>query len=171
MTRGDWKTWLFPIVVTLCTLPGVARADWEFTKWGMTRAEVIAAANKRAFPLTNTFIRPYRGDGMNITCSVQTSPYTVAGFQFDSAKFCFSDADGKLSAVLLDSFARYRFDLVDRALRASFGQPIYESPGGANQFDGPKRMFNDRQKGNSILLDNMLRNSIWVLYYPLKEGF
>lgn len=72
---------------------GVAAADWQWTKWGMTEAEVIAAA---PIPLNVG-----HDDGQNDKYKTHiTFDYNAASFRYEG-RFTFSRATGALERVVL----------------------------------------------------------------------
>src|SRR5262245_58113343 len=84
----------FGIVLALtCCGASVARADWEYTRWGMTSQQVVGASNNLARESSDR--RP-DSDG-NVTKLV--APYESGKFSFE-ARFKFDAAD-RLSAVTL----------------------------------------------------------------------
>jgi hypothetical protein len=85
---------LLGIVLTLaCCGAGAAKADWEYTKWGMTPQEVISASKNLA--KKGDDLRP-DSDG-NVTKLV--APFQSGKFPFE-AQFGFDAAD-RLSSVTL----------------------------------------------------------------------
>jgi hypothetical protein len=80
------------LLLTCCCV-GAAKADWEYTKWGMTPAEVVNASRNQAKADSN--LRP-DSDG-NVT--KLTAPFKSAKYTFE-AQFGFDAAD-KLSSVTL----------------------------------------------------------------------
>jgi hypothetical protein len=85
----------FPgIVLALtCCGAGGAKADWEYTKWGMTPQQVVSASNSRA--TEGSDLRP-DSDG---NVSKLVAPYKIGTFLFQ-ADFGFNAAD-RLSSVTL----------------------------------------------------------------------
>jgi hypothetical protein len=72
---------------------GAAKADWEYTKWGMTPQEVVGASNNLAKASTD----PHPDSDGNVTKLV--APYKSGKFAFE-AQFAF-DAANKLASVTL----------------------------------------------------------------------
>jgi hypothetical protein len=76
---------------------GMALANWEFTRWGMTVNEVERASHYSA-------IRTGQGYG----CMLQINdPYTFLGVRFSLVKFCFNDETLLESVDLLASVTAY----------------------------------------------------------------
>src|SRR6185312_9469944 len=85
---------LFGMALALaCCGAGAAKADWEYTKWGMTPAQVAGAAKN--LTKESTDLHP-DSDG-NVTRLV--APYKNGKFSFE-AQFGF-DAGNRLSSVTL----------------------------------------------------------------------
>src|SRR3954454_2741270 len=67
--------------VALMIGPGMALANWEFTRWGMTVNEVERASRYSAIK-----------HGQGYGCMLQINgPYTFLGFRLSLVKFCFDD--------------------------------------------------------------------------------
>jgi hypothetical protein len=62
---------------------GSARADWEYTRWGMTAAQVIAASNGAAAPMPSASV--YRSSDYEISVGawLKGPPSLDVGFMFD----------------------------------------------------------------------------------------
>src|SRR5271170_8005258 len=85
---------LFGIALALvCCGASAAKADWEYTKWGMTPAQVVSAAKNRTKKSSD--LHP-DSDG-NVTKLV--APYRSGKSSFE-AQFAFNAAD-RLSSVTL----------------------------------------------------------------------
>ena len=81
MLRG-----LILIAGVACQLPTSALADWQYTRWGMSPKEVIAASKGAA---TETTLDQRKGGGTKGTEALLQAPYTSGKFQF-RAMFNFS---------------------------------------------------------------------------------
>src|SRR5580698_11415147 len=85
---------LLGIVLALaCCGVSAAKADWKYTKWGMTPQQVVSASNHLA--RENSDLRP-DSDG---NVSKLVAPYQSGKFPFE-AQFGFDAAD-KLASVTL----------------------------------------------------------------------
>jgi len=92
-----------------------AQAHWQYTKWGMTRAQVEKASKGLAVPGTSSTGKP-----------ILTAPYTSGSFQF-TAEFWFDDND-RLYEVALDLSQGNPHELIG-ALKGKYGIPENETPG------------------------------------------
>src|SRR4051794_15482035 len=81
------------VLALACCGASAAKADWEYTKWGMTPQQVVSASKNVATPGTD--LRP-DGDG---NVSKLVAPYQSGKFAF-RADFGFDAAD-KLASVTL----------------------------------------------------------------------
>src|SRR6201996_4310901 len=81
------------VLAFTCCGAGAAKADWEYTKWGMTPEQVVSASKNMA--KEGSDLRP-DSDG-NVTKLV--APYQSGKFPFE-AQFGF-DAAGRLASVTL----------------------------------------------------------------------
>jgi hypothetical protein len=90
---GRW--WALPMMVLALglSLATPARADWEYARWGMSVAEVIAASRGRATKTTPLEQGPSL---ISTGYFLARAQHPAAGTQFD-VKFYFKE--GKLSAV------------------------------------------------------------------------
>jgi hypothetical protein len=119
--------------VALIIGPGMALANWEFTRWGMTVNEVERASHYSA-------IRTGQGYG----CMLQINgPYTFLGVRFSLVKFCFDDETLLESVDLLASVNAY--STVERNLRRAYGPP--QIPRGVDQLSSS---WTDTERGDRI---------------------
>src|ERR1700749_1019201 len=81
------------VLAVACCGAHAARADWKYTKWGMTPQEVVSASNNQA--KEGSDLRP-DSDG-NVTKLV--APYQTGKFSFE-AQFGF-DVTDRLASVTL----------------------------------------------------------------------
>ena len=71
---------LFGIALSLiCCGAGAAKADWEYTKWGMSPAEVTSAAKNQTRKSSDLHLD---SDGGNVTKLV--APYQSGKFSFEA---------------------------------------------------------------------------------------
>src|SRR5436190_22732640 len=97
---------LLGVVLALgCCGAGAAKADWEYTKWGMTPEQVVSASQNLATPGTD--LAP-DGDG---NVSKLVAPYKSGKFSF-RADFGFNSADrlASVTLVLDDKSAQMAMD-------------------------------------------------------------
>lgn len=145
----------FTAALALSAIASPALADWQWTRWGMTPAEVTAAAAGK--------VRQTEPQTL-----VLTEPVTVAGIEFPYVGFRFEEGGLQLVAMQA-SFVH--FDRIDGALAAAYGPAIASSPSGPN---GKSRTYLDRAGGNTIALEGGGRYSggqLSVTYRPVPTGF
>ena len=138
-----------------------AQANWEWTRWGTTPEQVLAASKGKAVRLSDQQVKD-ESSFLNARCRLQMpGPYTVGGITFDKVNFCFDNSG--LSSVNLRA-SEDAFGAVDRALRSALGAPVAAEGGSL-----PSRMFNDPKKGNTLRL---VRFGDTILQYlPMASGF
>lgn len=127
-----------------------AAADWQWTRWGMSPAEVVTASGSRAKPTTANL---WTVDG----------PYIVGRVEFRSVEFGF-DA-GHLFMVTLNADISW-FDVADASLAQSFGQAVTIQDGGR------RKVYADKASGNAITINQWAGGgSMSITYRPLATGF
>src|SRR3954454_18127430 len=97
--------------VALIIGSGMALANWEFTRWGMTVNEVERASHYSAIK-----------NGQGYGCMLEIhDPTTFLGVRFSLVKFCFDDATLLESVDLLTSVTAY--SSIEKALRRTYEPP------------------------------------------------
>ena len=104
----------------LCTVPLPAKADWQFTKWGMSVNDVMKAS-KGIAKVTAADAAP--NDKVRLLAKL-AMPYTTGAFAFD-ATFYF-DAANRLQSVHLELEKGDRHSLLG-SLSAKYGEPESQS--------------------------------------------
>lgn len=144
------RTWaVAAIAAAILTTATPAAADWQWTRWGMSPAEVVTASGGKAVPGARGLY-------------VLSEPQVAGGLTFDSVAFSFDD--GRLSAVTMVS-DDILFIEAEWKLAAAFGEPVVKSDD-----QGRVRVFVDRAKGNSIRLVETSVGSTLV-YSAIPAGF
>lgn len=119
MGRGINSLWKTGFTIVGLSLVGSspAAADWQYTKWGMTPEEVVAASAGAARQTT-----PSEDDGSDGVVTLAMADYVASGFEF-SAHFAFSRKDRRLAEItlLLDEPSQC-FELKG-ALERRYGSP------------------------------------------------
>jgi hypothetical protein len=138
-------------VALICATIDVARADWQYTKWGMTPDQVVSASNGSA-----SIVPPNGG------CPVQGT--YKSGSQVFSMSACF-DNNG-LNQIELDMENATPSDAqqILAALTAKYGNP---TPG-----DNPTAyQWTDLGSDNQIILwDFSLSGRVLIFYKPTLTG-
>jgi hypothetical protein len=102
---------VFVFAIALMIGSGMALANWEFTRWGMTVNEVERASRYSASP-----------NGQGYGCMLQINgPYTFLGVRFSLVKFCFDDETLLKSIDLLAGATVY--GAIEKTLRRTYGPP------------------------------------------------
>src|SRR3954447_17303568 len=112
---------------------GIALANWEFTRWGMTVNEVERASR---------YSTTKNGQGSGCMLEIH-GPTTFLGIRFSLVKFCFDDETLLESVDLLASVNAY--STVERTLRRAYGSP--QHPRGADQL---RSSWTDPERGDRI---------------------
>jgi len=150
--RLPWIVSIFFLMVS------PASADWQYTKWGMTQDQVIAASKGEARKVN---------PGPNFVCNDKQIPFAaiqkkvIGDFSFDVI-FCSKMQGGPLTSVRLDSNDNVNVYSLKRALLAQFGRPALDR--------GDTTIWNDQKSGNTISLFITLGTSI-LEYRSNKSGF
>jgi hypothetical protein len=146
---------LIALAVTGCT--GVAHADWQYTKWGMTKSEIIAASKGE--------VRDFR-PGDDFVCNngrkvIAVIPKKIlAGISF-KVSFCAS-ADGNLSSIRLDNIGANTYQL-RQTMISQYGRPVIT--------DGDS-IWNDKKSGNTVVFMDLLGigTGAMIEYKPMGGG-
>lgn len=104
------------VVAAGCLAAAQAHADWEYTAWGMTPSQVIAASKGMATASTE---RP--GEQVSRRFLRARSEHQSGRFRFTVA-FYFDDA-GRLNLVKLRARSSADCSALENALRAKYGKP------------------------------------------------
>jgi hypothetical protein len=149
---------LFGIVLALtCCGASAAKADWEYTKWGMNPQQVVSASNNLARESSD---RGPDSDG-NVTRLV--APYSSGKFSFE-ARFEFDAAD-RLAAVTLF--------LTDKSLcgelQASVETAYGPARGGTSTSLYIIENRLDQKNKNSVTYTALYRSDCYVQYSGIKS--
>lgn len=165
---------LFGIVLALaCCGTSAAKADWEYTKWGMTPQQVVSAAQNRTRKSSD--LHP-DSDG-NVTKLV--APYQNGKFSFE-AQFGF-DASDRLSSVTLvlndksagmDMGADMNMDRagchdLQASVRTAYGQPL---GGGSAHMQYSIETWRDRKNKNNVTYTVLDGVGCYVQYSAIKAA-
>jgi hypothetical protein len=133
-----------------------ASADWEFTRWGMTPEQVIAASQGRA--IADPAPRQRLPKWVAVECKIGLTSYRINEFRF-WVHFCF-DLRNLLAAIYLYA-PESDFISLDRALHSNFGPPINQKDDGL----WVERSWNDQMKYNSVRLFTLPPYGLSVIEY------
>lgn len=145
------RKWIVFMAAALTAMP--AQAHWQFTKWHMAPAEVIAASKGTARPGTGD--ASVQGD----TFRKVIGDYAVGSFNF-KVSYWF-DASG-LVQVTMSQHDDTKCRELQRDLTAKYGEPV-EYEGGSVQ----RRMWADKPSGNRIVLISSNLSFCELQYAPL----
>jgi hypothetical protein len=148
------------VMVALVASTAIAKADWEFTRWGMTPDEVIAASQGRAVRVK----REQVATCSNVLgrCLVTIPTYTIDRFPF-VATFHFDAKEERLAAVQLSTEGVHAAFL-EQVLIGTYGTPSTSR----TQFVVTHTWL-DEKRGNVVVLVPGLRTNI--IYTAVAKGF
>ncbi len=141
-----------------CTMPTPAQAHWQWTKWGMTPAQVAAGSRgsvKLADPSSDAEM-PY---GVKEAAGTYTS-----GGRTMKASFWF--AGGKLSRVNLSNDDTDACSALERDMASVYGQPTTRSGGSMLTTS----VWRDVAKGNRVQFSNWSTGGCDLIYSPLATA-
>lgn len=160
------RAWWAVPVMSVSFISTAAQADWQYTKWGMTRDEVIAASGGLAKPLNKQVNWPYGPPpGQTIEQLKESlpslhAPFTSGARTFD-AEFTFKS--GKLSSVSLEGISGNDCYALRGDLEGRYGQPFATSR--TNDF----AEWQDRASNNRVMFIVTAAMNCSVTYTPLTS--
>lgn len=139
------------VAAVLSTLTSPAAAEWQWTGWGNTPADVVARSEGRAEPSL----------GQPKWKAQTTGPMTVAGVEFKVVRFGF--ADDRLTEISMSAPA-VEFGKLEAALGATFGQPVAQEQGAF-----ASRTYRDPARGNVVQIKRW-GETVALTYKPIPAG-
>jgi hypothetical protein len=110
------------ILAVFVALTTPAAADWQYTKWGMTLAQVQAASKGKLQPC-------------DTRCADHSTPGTTVRLrgEYQAGEFTFSawaafDSQGRLNGVRLNLLDSSQITPLVGSVRAKYGEPESSSP-------------------------------------------
>ncbi|TXN08920.1 hypothetical protein FV222_00165 [Methylobacterium sp. WL103] len=143
-------------IVAVCLLTMPAQADWQYTRFGMTVGEVVAASGGVA--KTNT---DRSRDGREFE-SLLVAPYTGNGFTFTSV-FRFDRKTKRLITVELELENTSRCSNLEKNLYQSYHEPIETDKG----IGVVTVTWHDASKKNIVSLTALPPSFCTVRYDPI----
>jgi len=140
-----------------------ARADWQYTKWGMSPEEVLSQSNGNARRVPEAEIArlsPYSRD----LVSFVRAAYVANGEKF-VVSFQFGKNTKRLQRVDLDAAdaancSAYKFSLLDK-----FGSPIFKSA------DEKLLIWRDPPSGDAITWSYLPPSVCEIRFSPIENDF
>jgi hypothetical protein len=167
---------LFGIALALvCCGASAAKADWEYTKWGMTPQQVVSAAKNRTKKSSD--LHP-DSDG-NVTKLV--APYQSGKFSFE-AQFGFDAADrlSSVTLVLNDKSAGMDMDMgadmnmdqgvchdLQVSVKTTYGPP---QGGGSAHMQYSIETWQDQKNKNNVTYTVLDGVGCYVQYSAIKSA-
>lgn len=158
------KIWSAVSILALI-IPTAAKADWQYTKWGMTPEQVIAASNGTAKPTAPATIPMYQPIGGPTQTEIAASgpslraPFTSGSREFD-AEFAFKN--GKLSEVTLSGVTGADCYSLEGDLEARYSVPFKTNPA------GNIHEWHDQLNNNNIMFLITAAPRCFLTYQPLS---
>jgi hypothetical protein len=141
-----------------------ARADWQYTHWGMSREQVMAASGGKAVHMEpdlsfmkDPFFASQRDEMLASQPSLR-APFTSGSRNFD-AQFVFKG--GGLSSITLEGITGSDCYALQGDLEARYGKPFAENP--ANNFSE----WQDQPNNNRVMFVILATGECSITYTPL----
>lgn len=147
------------ILLLVVFAPATSHADWQYTKWGMSKEQVAKAAGGQA-----------TADGIPTAKNTETSlallqaPYQTGRYKF-IAVFMFDRSTMELTEV--------RLELVDTELTSSLHGELTNKYGQPEKADIPVVKLNqwrDEAKNNNLSLMSIGNRHTTLIYNPIESG-
>ncbi|MDB5575300.1 MAG: hypothetical protein JWR80_476 [Bradyrhizobium sp.] len=129
-----------------------ARADWQYAKWGMTPAEVLAASAGKA----STFTSQVTG---KIAVKLK-APHNAGDYEFQ-ALFGFDAGTDKLSSVQLILLGASKCDALRDELIVKYGSPVRVTSSSLSK----DAIWLDKGDNNRVAINNIGPGTVCSLEY------
>lgn len=133
-----------------------ARADWQYTKWGMTVDQVLAASNGK---LRRCSVDACKGQVTDSTAAQITGEYKAGEYAF-TVYAMFDKRSNKLSSVTLELLNPTQGDSLVGSVRAKYGEPATASR------TAIMSLYVWRDQKDQISIMNIGRTSVSLQYQP-----
>ena len=139
------------------TLP--AKADWQYTRWGMTKEEVVSASRSTVFAVTKS----EKGNASERQYLLASS-YNTAGFSFQ-VQFFFNKQE-RLDLITLNLVPLKECESLRLKLTDIYGPPAVTN----TEWVGPVSKWWDKPNANVVtLLDSKTISLCQVMYEPYSQ--
>ena len=152
------RGWMTASALAAAVLVGAAvpaAANWQYTQWGMTPAQVVAASNDVAQPNSDRKL-----DAGSLKAAL-TAPYQGAAIPF-TAVFQF-DGSNKLQVVTLNPVGGIACPVIVQALGANHGAP----EGKADMVEAKTLRWDDAENDNLIVYLDLGQGNCTIQYSKL----
>jgi hypothetical protein len=113
----------FLVIATFLSVATTTQAEWQYTRWGMTRDQVVAASKGAAVPTTPQEQQDHKLSPSGVSATLK-QPWAAGRFKFDA--FFYFGEEGGLSMVDLQLRSGNPHELIG-ALRKKYGEPESKS--------------------------------------------
>lgn len=155
------------LCVACLVIPSTACADWQYTRWGMTRDQVIAASGGAAIDqaidmsfMKDPALAQHRADILADSPTLH-APHASGTRTFD-AQFTFKE--GGLARVTLKGLKGPECYALLHDLQATYGKPFAHRDG-SDAYE-----WQDIKKNNSVIFGIFAGLSCFVQYAPLQTS-
>jgi hypothetical protein len=153
-------------IAVLLLAASPANAGWQYTRWGMTPAQVLTASNNTLRPPTPD---EQRGQTVVGLAPSLTGRFDNRSFQFNSY-FYFGAPGSGLSEVRLTLLDYQKLPSLLGVIQSSYGQPVEQDPGAISGRGGTSR-WRDEKNQNEMRLFLMPEIShAQMIYGPLPSA-
>jgi hypothetical protein len=154
--------WLLFAMTALIAIP--AHADWQFTRWGMTPDQVVAASKGAARLATEEEAARFDGPRQKQRRTLAVGSHTAAGIAL-SVRFVFEN--NRLVLVSTGVTRPEDAEPLRQAMLMRYGQPAFVSRVSVLTQLG----WSDRDRGNKVeLIQTNSGNGSSVNYSPLSSS-
>jgi hypothetical protein len=130
-------------VLMLLSMPLTAYADWQYTKWGMSPEEVVAASNGNAHLVPDAEAKKELGDPRSYLVTLAREMRSIDGEKF-SVSFNFGKHSKRLQSVSLDAADVSRCSIYRAALFHKYGTPAL------SEYNATLIIWRDLPSGNAV---------------------
>lgn len=152
----------WPLFVVALLIAAPAHADWQYSRWGMTPDQVIAASKGAARIPTAAEAAALNGPRQTQRPTLAVAEHSAAGIRL-SVRFVFDN--GRLALVATEVTRPTDAEPLRQALMMQYGQPAFVSRTSFMTHLG----WSDRERGNKVeFLHTRTGAGSSVAYSPLS---
>jgi hypothetical protein len=155
-----WRFSIVALTIFFGILPSIANADWAYTKWDMTVAEVIGASEGKA-----TENPSVEADSSADRIGRLVAPYQSGNLEF-RALFSFDRKAERLISVNLKLLKAEDLPLLNSALTSKYGRPLEQSELSL----GTVKRWIDHDNNNVIMLYTIGDDTVAVEYSAAENA-
>jgi hypothetical protein len=158
---GDIMKWtIFWSAVLTATLASSAKADWQYTRWGMTPAEVSKASGGKAVNNSNAARQSTEDEIAKLV-----APYSTGEYAFTAA-FLFNRSTDRLGSVRLKLENPSKCNALRHELLGKYSKPFNDQWSGALKI----ATWHDRPNNLRIDIVDLGGTMCELIYRPLASA-